>query len=140
VQGSMVRILVVDDFAQWQGFVQTHLAQHPDLRIVGVASDGLEAVRKAAELKPDLILMDIGLPTLSGIEAALQIHKLVPRATIVFLSENADPDVVQAALSACGRGYVLKSRATRDLVTGVEAVLGGKRFVTPGLLDGDDWT
>jgi len=97
-------------------------------------------VQKAGELEPDLILMDIRLPGLSGIEAALQIQKLAPQSAILFLSQDSDPDVVHAALSAGGRGYILKSKVARDLVAGMEAVLGGKCFVSSGLVDGDDWT
>jgi two-component system nitrate/nitrite response regulator NarL len=140
LQASFVRILVVDDFAPWQLFVQTFLGQDPNLSIIGFASDGLEAVQKAGELGPDLILMDIRLPGLSGIEAALQIQELAPQSAILFLSQDSDPDVVHAALRAGGRGYVLKSKVARDLVTGVEAVLGGKCFLSPGLVNDDDWT
>jgi DNA-binding NarL/FixJ family response regulator len=140
LQASFVRILVVDDFTPWQLFVQTFLGQDPNLTIIGFASDGLEAVQKAGELEPDLILMDIRLPGLSGIEAALQIQKLAPQSAILFLSQDSDPDVVHAALSAGGRGYILKSKVARDLVAGMEAVLGGKCFVSSGIVDGDDWT
>ena len=140
LQGSLVRILVVDDFAQWQVLVQIHLGQNPNLRIVGLAFDGLEAVQRAVELKPDLILMDVGLPKLSGIEAALQIQKHAPGSAILFLSQHSDPAVVQAALGAGGRGYILKSNAIRDLLAAIEAVVCGKRFVSRGLIDGDDWT
>ena len=140
LQTSFVRILVVDDFAPWQAFVRMHLGQDPTLRVIGFASDGLEAVQKALELQPDLILMDINLPGLNGIEAALQIQALAPRSAILFLSEDSDPDVVQAALSVGGRGYILKSKVTRDLVVGTETALRGKRFVSPGLIDGHDWT
>jgi CheY-like chemotaxis protein len=140
LQASFVRILVVDDFTPWQLFVQTFLGQDPNLSIIAFASDGLEAVQKAGELEPDLILMDIRLPGLSGIEAALQIQELAPQSAILFLSQDSDPDVVHAALSAGGRGYILKSKVARDLVAGVEAVLGGKSFVSPGLVDGDNWT
>jgi DNA-binding NarL/FixJ family response regulator len=140
LRASFVRILVVDDFAPWQLFVHTFLGQDPNLSIIAFASDGLEAVQKASELEPDLILMDIRLPGLSGIEAALQIQKLAPQSAILFLSQDSDPDVVHAALNTGGRGYILKSKVARDLVAGVEAVLGGKCFVSPGLVDGDDWT
>jgi DNA-binding NarL/FixJ family response regulator len=77
---------------------------------------------------------------LNGIEAALRIQRLAPNSAILFLSQNSDPDVVLAALSAGGRGYVLKSEAVRDLVAGIEAVIDGNRFVSSGLLDYDDPT
>jgi DNA-binding NarL/FixJ family response regulator len=103
------------------------------LRIVGEASDGLQAVQKAEELQPDLILLDIGLPTINGIEAARLISRLVPSARILFVSQNNDPDLVTAALSSGARGYVLKENAQTDLLPAIEAVLRGDRFVRRGL-------
>jgi CheY-like chemotaxis protein len=100
-------------------------------------SDGLAAVQKAEELKPDLILLDIGLPTLNGIEAARQIRKLVPKAKILFLSQESSDDVVQEVLNLGARGYVAKTRAGSDLLAAVEAVLEGKRFVSRGLTGRD---
>lgn len=137
---SLVRILVVDDCAAWQVLVQTQMDEHPNLLVVGLASDGMEAVKKADQLQPDLILLDVNMPLLNGIEAARQIHNIAPRAAILFVSQNSDPDVVLAALSAGGRGFVLKSDATRDLLAGIEAVLRGERFRSHGLIEADDWT
>jgi len=103
------------------------------LQVIGEASDGLEAVQKAEELKPDLILLDIGLPTLSGIEAAHRISKLVPSATVLFLSQEIDADVVAAALSNGAGGYVLKLDAIQELLPAVESVLRGQRFISTGV-------
>jgi len=103
------------------------------LQVVGEASDGLEAVHKAEELQPDLIVLDLGLPTLNGIEAARQIRKLSPASKIIFASQESSADVVQEALSSGARGYVLKTRADVDLVAAVEAVLEGRQFVSSGL-------
>jgi CheY-like chemotaxis protein len=99
------------------------------LQVIGVASDGLEAVQKVEELQPDLILLDIGLPSLNGIEVARQIRKLSPNSKILFVSQESSADVVQEALGAGAQGYVLKSDARRDLLEGVNAVLRGERFV-----------
>jgi DNA-binding NarL/FixJ family response regulator len=129
----------VDDFALWQVLVQT-LLEISNLRVIGFASDGSEAIDKAEEFQPDLILMDIGLPSYGGIESAVQIQSLAPRSAILFLSDSSHPAVVRAALNAGGRGYVLRSNAARDLVAGIEAVLGGKRFVSGGLVDCNDCT
>ena len=89
----------------------------------------LEAVRKAEEIQPDLVLLDIGLPSLNGIEAALRIRKLSPKSKILFVSQETSPNVVQGALASGGSGYVLKMNARNELLTAVNAVLGGKRFV-----------
>jgi DNA-binding NarL/FixJ family response regulator len=137
---SYIRVLIVDDFDPWQGFVICQLERQPNVRIIGFASDGLEAVQKAEELQPDLILLDVGLPKLNGIEAARQIRNLVPRAKIIFLSSDSDPDVVRAAFLAGGRGYVLKSDAEGALLPGVETVLLGKQFVSPSIAKIDDLT
>jgi DNA-binding NarL/FixJ family response regulator len=127
---STVRILVVDDYEPFRRFVCSTLGKRPTLQIVGEASDGLEAVRRAEELKPDLILLDIGLPTLNGIEAARRIRKLAPEAKIIFLSQESSSDVVQAALGLGAWGYVVKARAESDLLAAVEAVLLEKHFVS----------
>jgi DNA-binding NarL/FixJ family response regulator len=135
-----VRVLIVDDFDPWRGFVIEHLRQQPNLLIIGFASDGLEAVQKAEELQPDLILLDIGLPKLDGIEVAGQIRKLAPKSKMLFVSSDSDPAVVRAAFYAGGHGYVLKTDATIALLPGMEAVLLGERFVSPGITEVDDWT
>jgi DNA-binding NarL/FixJ family response regulator len=100
----------------------------------------LEAVQKAAELKPDLIVLDIGIPKLNGIEAARQIRKLSPESRILFLSENPSPAVAKAALDTGASGYVVKSDAGRELLAAVEALIQGKRFVSARLLASHDLT
>jgi len=98
--------------------------------VVGEASDGLEAVQKAVELQPDLILLDIGLPRLNGIEAARQIRELVPESKIIFLTQESSAYAVREALSLGARGYVIKIMAASELFTAVEAVLSGETFVS----------
>src|SRR5438552_536660 len=137
MDGPIVEVLVVDDFLPWWRFVGSMLQEQPRLRIVGGASDGLEAVEKARELQPDLILLDIGLPTLNGIEAARRIRELSPKSKILFLSENRSWDIVEEALRTGAGGYVVKSDAARELLSAVEAVLTGKRFVSPSLAGND---
>jgi DNA-binding NarL/FixJ family response regulator len=130
---------VVDDFVPWRNYVIAKLAEKPSLYIVGFASDGLEAVLKAAELQPDLILMDVNLPALSGISAARRIQERPLETKILFVSQILDLDVALAALDAGGHGYVVKSDAENELLTAVEAVMSGKRFVS-ALLASRDFT
>jgi DNA-binding NarL/FixJ family response regulator len=101
--------------------------------VVGEASDGVEAVHQAQRLKPDLILLDIGLPNLNGIEAEHQICKLVPSAKVLFLSQNNDPDIVNAVVGDGAFGYVLKTDAGSELLPAIKAVLGGEKFVSSGI-------
>jgi DNA-binding NarL/FixJ family response regulator len=121
---------VVDDFEPFRQLVRSTVAGKLELQIVGEASDGLEAVQKAAELKPDLILLDVALPSLNGIEAARQIRKLVPESKIIFLSQESSAEVVQEALSLGAWGYVVKTRAGSELLRALESVVSGKRFVS----------
>ena len=126
-------VLVVEDYEPFRRFICSTLRKRPELRIVGEASDGLQAVRKAEELQPDLILLDIGLPVQNGIEAACRISLLVPAAKILFVSMSNDADVVSLALSNGATGYVRKENAERDVLPAVEAVLRGDHFVSRGL-------
>jgi DNA-binding NarL/FixJ family response regulator len=101
----------------------------PEWQVIAEAADGPEAVQKAEELKPDLIVLDIGLPNLNGIEAARQIRQFSPGSKIVFLSQNNDLDVVRAALSTA-QGYVYKTDFRRDFLPAIHAVLRGQQFVS----------
>ena len=104
------------------------------MQVVCEVSDGLEAVQKAKELKPDLILLDIGLPKLNGLRAAQEIRRVAPESKIIFLSQESSPDIVREALNLGALGYVAKTRVASDLITAVEEVLQGRRFVSRGLL------
>jgi DNA-binding NarL/FixJ family response regulator len=126
---ATVSVLVVEDFEPFRRFISSTLEKRRDLQIICEVSDGLEAVKKAEELKPDLILMDIGLPGLNGLDAARQIRKLAPESKIIFLSQESSPDIVQEALNLGALGYVVKARAGSELLPAVESVLLEKQFV-----------
>ena len=125
-----VRILVVEDYASWSHFLCSTLGQKQELRVVCVVSNGLDAVEKAKQLTPDLIMLDIGLPQLDGIQAARRILAFAPQSKIIFVSENRDLDIVEETLKTGACGYVLKSRAASDLLVAVEAVLAGGTFLS----------
>jgi DNA-binding NarL/FixJ family response regulator len=112
------------------------LGQRPDLQILCEASDGLEAVKIAAELQPDLVVLDIGLPGLHGIEAARRIRELSPDSKVLFVSQESSADVVQEALTAGWLGYVFKAHAQQELLVAVEAALQSKQFVSSALMNG----
>jgi len=125
-----VRVLVVEDFVPFRQFILSTLAAKPDIKVVGEVSNGLAAVNKSLELQPDLVLLDIGLPGLDGINAARQIRNLAPDCKVIFLTQESSADIVQEALSVGARGYVLKIKAASELLRALEAVLLGKTFVS----------
>src|SRR5258705_8509817 len=114
---SLMRVLVVEDFAPFLQVIRSTLAERPDVQVIGEVADGLEGVQRTELLEPDLVLLDIGLPTLNGIEAARQIRKLAPKSKIIFLSQESSPEVVQEALKLGAWGYVLKTRVASDLLS-----------------------
>ena len=127
---SPIRVLVVDDYKEFRELVCLILGKNQKVQVIGEASDGSEAVSKAVELKPDLILLDIDLPRLTGIEAARQIGERVSESKVIFLSAETSADLVQQALTSGAWGYVLKTNIGSDLLAAVEAVLLGRRFVS----------
>jgi len=121
---------VVDDFEPWRRFACLTLRKKPGLQVVGEASNGLEAFQKAVELEPDLILLGVGVSSRNGIEAARRIREMVPEAKIIFLIEESSVDIVQEAMSIGASGYVFKTMAASGLITAVETVLSGLKFVS----------
>jgi len=127
------RVLVVDDYEPFRRFICSTLRKRPTLQIVGEGSDGLEAVHKSERLQPDLIVLDIGLPSLNGIEAARRIRRVASNSKILFVSQESSAEVVQEALSLGALGYVVKAYAGSELLAAVEAVTESKHFFSSGL-------
>jgi len=128
-----ITILVVDDFALFRRSIREMLSHRPEFQIVGEASDGREAVQKAVELKPRVILLDARLPRMSGIEAARQIRQLVPECKILLMSYESDPNVVEETLGLGISGYLVKTSAGRELLSSVESLVEGRRFCSVNL-------
>lgn len=124
-----IRILVVEDFESWRRFISAAIEQEPQLQLICEVSNGLEAVQKAKELKPDLILLDIGLPKLNGIAAAQQIRTFSPKSKILFLSQESSASVVREALEF-GAGFVVKTDAHRELLSAVKGVMSEEQFLS----------
>jgi CheY-like chemotaxis protein len=127
-----LRILVVEDHSVFRYFICRTLQRRAEFQTIG-AADGLEAVQKAEELQPDLILLDINLPKMHGFEVAKQIRRLAPAARILFMSQESLPDIVRKALSLGAHGYIHKVSAATDLLPAIDAVLAGQRFVSRSL-------
>jgi DNA-binding NarL/FixJ family response regulator len=128
-----LRILIVEDFEKFRRYLCSVLEGDARCKVVGQACDGLEAVQKAAELKPDLILLDVGLPKLNGLLAAKQMRKIAPLSKILFVSQEFSFDVVEAALRSGALGYIHKLHVSSELLSGIEAVNQGRYFVSGAL-------
>jgi DNA-binding NarL/FixJ family response regulator len=125
-----IRILVADDHEVVRRGLSSLLAAQPDWEVCGEAGTGREAVAKAQQLRPDIVILDIGMPSLSGLEATRQIVKAVPQAKVLILTLHDSDQVVSEVLNAGARGFLLKSDAARDLVAAVDALRRGKTYFT----------
>lgn len=130
---SVIHILLAEDHAVMRTGLRLVLERQPDFRVVGEASDGREAVALAQQQKPDVIIMDIGMPNLNGIEAARQVTTSLPQTCVVILSMHSDEAYVLRALKAGARGYLLKESAESDLISAIRAVHNGKAFFSPAV-------
>jgi DNA-binding NarL/FixJ family response regulator len=125
------RTLIAEDHNDFRALLRSLLDDKTQCVVIAEASDGQQAVQRAQELQPDLILLDLALPKLNGMEAGRRIRKISPQSKIVFLSQSSAPDIVECALRI-GAGYLLKSDAN-ELPAAVHAVLGGGKFVSDRL-------
>jgi len=127
---SIARVLVVDGFKPWREVICRLLENELHLSVVHNCSDGTDAVRQAAYYQPDLVILDVDLPGLTGIEVARQLSQLSPKPKLLFLSMNIDPDIVRAAFEAGAHAYLLKTDAAKDLLVAVPQVFAGQQFVS----------
>ena len=125
-----IRVLLVDDFSPFRDFLRTSIEQIPEFAVVGEASDGIEAVEKTQELSPDLVLLDVGLPKLSGIDVARQIQQLAPQTKILVVTGICDWDIIEQSFLSGAGGYLVKTDAAAELRPGVELVLMGAQFLS----------
>ena len=132
---SDMRILIADDHEVVRRGIRVLLEAHPGWEVCAEAMDGREAVDKARQSSPDVVILDLGMPGLNGLEAARQIRKLLPSSEVLILTMHESEQVIQEVLAAGARGYVLKSDAGRDLVTAVEALSHHKTFFTSSVAE-----
>ena len=125
-----LRILVVEDHPMARKTICDLLQFELRFEVVWEAENGLDGVSSAAALQPDVVLLDITMPTLGGIEAAVRIRRVAPKARIIFLSQHNLKKLAQAALATGAHGYVLKSTAGTDLIPAIRAVMAGEKFVS----------
>lgn len=134
---ASLHVLIVEDSQAWRRAIRSTLEESSDLLVIGECSDGLEAIRRSEQLQPDLVLLDIGLPGLNGLEAARRIRKVAPGSRILFLTAYISAELVREALQTGALGYVVKSNTASDLLPAVNAVMRDQRYVSSGVMASD---
>ena len=128
-----LRILIVDAFEPWARLVQTVVSTEPLYEVIGIFSDGYAALTDAEQSKPDLVLLDINLPTINGIDLCRSLQRVKPRPFTIFVSQNETRAIVRAAFDAGANGYVLKTEVKQELIRAITIVSTGERFLSMGL-------
>ena len=130
----MTRILVVDDVERWRDEIRCQLSSHADLLVVGEAENGVAAIERAAQLKPDLVLLDIGLPDLNGVQVAQRIREVAPGTNIIFVTLIDDAESANKLVNDGAHGYLLKSNLQSELLFAIRQVNAGNRFLSEQLI------
>jgi DNA-binding NarL/FixJ family response regulator len=129
-----VRVVVVDDFEPWRRSIISFIEEDPAFQVISEAADGAEGVRMCWELQPDLVILDVGLPKVNGLEAARQIREISPDTKILFVSANHSQNVMREALRIGAAGYILKIQAGRELLDAARAAVGDEDFLRFAIL------
>jgi DNA-binding NarL/FixJ family response regulator len=129
-----ISVLLVDDHSLVRKGFRRILDDDPEIRVIGEAADGTEAVKLAQELKPRVIVMDMSMPGLNGMQASIEILKVLPNTAILMLSMYSEENYVRNALEAGAKGYILKNAMDIDLAAAIKQVAAGQRVIAPGLL------
>jgi DNA-binding NarL/FixJ family response regulator len=130
-----IRVLIADDHAIVREGIRLILAAHEDIEVAGEAQDGLETIKRVGELSPDVVLMDIAMPGLGGLEATIEIARTAPQTRVIVLTQYDDAEYIYRFLHAGAAGYVLKKSVGSDLVSAIRAVAQGKSFLDPMIAD-----
>lgn len=128
-----IRVLLVDDHALMREGVKMLLDKQDDITVVGEASEGVEALRKSAELEPDIVVMDLSMPTMDGARATEKLKELAPSIKVIALTRHVDQGYLHHAMRAGAKGYVVKKAAADELLTAIRTVAGGEPYIDPGL-------
>ena len=128
------RILVVDNFPTWRGLIKTLLELNPEWQLVGEASNSPEAEARVRELRPDIVLLEIDLPVIDGIQLARTLHAEYPETKLVFVTTESSREMAEYALTAGALGYILKISVVAELLPALNAVMANKRFISKGVL------